>query len=82
MTGDFAQDTSVAAQPSASSRSHPIATGSPSNRSPSRLTSSISRGMTASFPVDASGLRAQASPTIAVIPLFSFSPPRNHGATT
>ena len=33
MTGDFAQDTSSAAPPPASSRPHPIATGSPSNGS-------------------------------------------------
>ena len=84
MTGDFAQDTSLnmsaAAQPPASLNPLTTATGSPSNGSPSRLTPSISRGMTASFPVDASGLRARVSPPIAVIP--SFSSPRNHGATT
>ena len=61
MTGDFAQDTSLnmsAAQPPASSRPSTTATGSPS-----RLTSSTSKEMAASVPVDASALRSHASAT-------------------
>ena len=87
MTGDFAQDTSTlnmsaATQPPASSRPLSTATGSPSNGSSVKLTSSIPTALTVPVAVEASDLRSHAPPTIAEIPSFPFLPPRNHGATS
>ena len=83
MTGDFAQDTSLnmsAAQPPASSRPSTTATGSPSNGSSVRLTSSA---ITASILVDVSDLRVPRIPDDSgqFHPSLFFRP-RNHGATS